>query len=202
MDKQLLGLVRSGFGRQQQQQSGQSSGQTPGQTPGQGGQTALPLHVLGTLRGVASGALASALMGRRSSSSEAAALATAATASASAGGGAAPQQQQAEGRQGEEVFVPGTLKQLMGLPEAPAGPVPRRALPSAPSKMFLGAHKGAVCSVAAMRPGERPFWGILLRGGPNYMLIICFVLHEPFAVRYASLHPQLAMRMHALCAWV
>ncbi|KAI8474215.1 MAG: WD40-repeat-containing domain protein [Monoraphidium minutum] len=42
----------------------------------------------------------------------------------------------------------------MGLPDAPAGPVPERSLPAAPTKVFPTAHKGAACCVAVMRPGH------------------------------------------------
>jgi hypothetical protein len=134
--------------------------------------------IQGTLRGVAAGALASTLLGRRTSSADGGNAATpTAAASAAAGsagrglaagavggggaqqqgvvvgGGGGPQQQQQQ--QPDGALVPLSLKALMGLPAQPAGPVPERSLPAQPTKTVAGAHKGSVCSVAVMRPGEQ-----------------------------------------------
>ncbi|GBF89014.1 hypothetical protein Rsub_01513 [Raphidocelis subcapitata] len=164
-DKQLLSFVKGGLG-------GGGAGGQQQQQPGAAQLGVMQAkQVLGTLRGVASGAIATALLGRRGSGSEQGGPAAAAAAAAlgaaagtgpsqpAAAGGPGPASprgdaQQAAAAAGGGEFVPGSLKQLMGLPAAPAGPVPERALPSAPAKSFPAAHKGTVCSVAVMRPGH------------------------------------------------
>ncbi|KIY91949.1 hypothetical protein MNEG_16014 [Monoraphidium neglectum] len=165
MDRQLIGLMRGGLG------GGAAAGPGPGPSPapaagGARGAAVAPTPqqqqpmqaVLGTLRGVASGALASALLGRRTASSDAAAAAANAAAcdpaaagfaTATAAAAAAPLRQ-ARGQEGQAT----SLKQLMGLPEGPVAPPPMRSLPAAPTKVFPAAHKGSVCSVAVMRPGH------------------------------------------------
>jgi hypothetical protein len=176
-DKQLLNIVRTGLGGRGGAGAGASGG-VAGAPPAAGGgggsgSGALPMQVLGTLRGVASGALASALLGRRNSSSDAAggtAPVSASPSPAPGGGGSQgatspspqPQQQQPPpGGAPGDAYVPGSLKKMMGLPDVPAGPPPERSLPSEPTKVFPSAHKGIVCGVAVMRPGAF----LLLEGG-------------------------------------
>lgn len=47
-----------------------------------------------------------------------------------------------------------SLKQMMGLPEAPIGPLPEKQLPTAPHKVMAAAHKGGCCSLVFERPGH------------------------------------------------